>query len=391
MNSAPTPAPLRVGFVLHVMQVAGAEVLVAETIRRLKPRIEPVVLCLDAVGQLGDRMQAEGVPVVALGRRPGLDWRLARRMAGQINAHQIEVVHAHQYTPFFYAALARPFVRHRMHIMFTEHGRHYPDVVSWKRRMTNRFVLGRLADEIHGVCQFSADSLVRTDGFTARPVSVIRNGIDLSRYPPTPSADVRRRLGLRLDRRFVTCVARFHPVKDHAMLLRAFAQVAASVPDVDLLLAGDGPLRATLVAQAAALGIEGRVQFLGVRDDVPDLLRASDVFTLTSISEAASLTLLEAMACRLPVVVTAVGGNPEIVEHGRHGYLVPRGDDVAAAEAIRQLLEDPVRAAAMGAAGHQHVSDHYRLEDTIDAYYHRYAAAAATLRGSPVTTPSPTT
>ena len=173
------------------------------------------------------------------------------------------------------------------------------------------------------------------------------------------------------------------------MLLRAFARVAAAVPTADLLLAGDGPLRGALTAQAADLGIADRVRFLGVRHDIPELLRASNVFALTSISEAASLTLLEAMACRLPVVVTAVGGNPEIVEHDRQGYLVPRGDDAAAADAIVRLLRDPGRAAAMGDAGYDAVADHYRLQDTIDAYYARYAAAAARLRMNTATTASP--
>ena len=387
MNRGATD-PLRIGFVLHLMQVAGAEVLVAETIRRLRPRIDPVVLCLDGIGQLGERMRDEGVPVVALGRDPGLDLGVARRLAREIEARALEVVHAHQYTPFFYTALARPFVRHRLHVMFTEHGRHYPDAVSWKRRLANRVILGRAADEVHGVCQFSADSLATTDGFTARPVTVIRNGIDLSRYPATSRDEARRRLGLPPDRRFVTCVARFHPVKDHATLLRAFARVAAKVRNVELLLAGDGPLRDALTAQASDLAISTCVRFLGVRDDVPDLLRASDIFALTSISEAASLTLLEAMACRLPVVVTAVGGNPEIVEHDRHGLLVPRGDDRAAAAAIMKLLESPDSAAAMGDAGHHHVSQHYRLEDTIEAYYQRYATAAAVLRAPAADTPS---
>jgi glycosyltransferase involved in cell wall biosynthesis len=310
-------------------------------------------------------------------------------MAHEIHTRQLEVVHAHQYTPFFYTALARPFVRQRVHVMFTEHGRHYPDVVSWKRRWTNKVALGRLADEIHGVCQFSADSLAGTDGFSSSRITVIRNGIDLSRYPPTSRQAARQQLGLPNDGCFVSCVARFHPVKDHAMLLRAFARVAAATPNVELLLAGDGPLRSDLAGQAVDLGIAGRVRFLGVRDDVSMLLSASDVFALTSISEAASLTLLEAMACRLPVVVTAVGGNPEIVEHNRHGLLVPRGDDAAAAEAIQYLLDNPERATAMGEAGHQRVSESYRLTDTIDAYYQRYVLAAAALRGEAVATPSP--
>jgi glycosyltransferase involved in cell wall biosynthesis len=379
---------VRIGFVLHVMQVAGAEVLVAETIRRLGTRLDPVIFCLDDIGTLGEQLQRDGVPVIAFGRRPGLDLRVAKRLAREIRQRHVEVLHAHQYTPFFYTALSRLLTPGRVHVMFTEHGRHYPDIVSSKRRLANRLVFGRLADEIHGVCRFSADSLARVDGFR-QPIDVIANGIDLSRYSTISREQARQQLDLPQDRSFVACVARFHPVKDHAMLLRAFARVASAVPTADLLLAGDGPLRGALTAQAADLGIADRVRFLGIRHDVPQLLRAANVFALTSISEAASLTLLEAMACRLPVVVTAVGGNPEIVQHDRQGYLVPRGDDAAAADAIVRLLGDPNRAAAMGDAGYNTVAAHYRLEDTIDAYYARYAAAAARLRTHTATTESP--
>src|SRR5438034_8860360 len=119
------------------MQVAGAEMLVAEIIRRLGPRIDPVIVCLDGVGQLGERMLAEGVPVVSLDRAPGLDWRVARGLAHELDRRRVEVVHAHQYAPFFYTALARLRLRPRVHVMFTEHGRHYPDTVSAKRRLAN--------------------------------------------------------------------------------------------------------------------------------------------------------------------------------------------------------------------------------------------------------------
>ncbi|HVS37880.1 MAG TPA: glycosyltransferase, partial [Gemmataceae bacterium] len=185
-------------------------------------------------------------------------------------------------------------------------------------------------------------------------------------------AELRRQLGLDPYRRYVAMVARFHPVKDHAMLLHAFAKAAASRPDVDLLLVGDGPLRGELQALTARLGIGGRVRFLGVRSDVPDLLRAVDLFALTSVSEAASLTLLEAMASRLPVVVTAVGGNPEIVRHDVEGLLVPRGDAAAAAAALLRLLDDPTAAKAMGEAGRARVEERYQLSRTIEAYWRLY-------------------
>ena len=367
------PAPIRVAFVLHVMQVAGAEVLVAETIRRLRGQIDPVVFCLDAVGPLGEGLLAEGVPVLSFGRRPGRDWRVAWRMAKEIRAWRIEVVHAHQYTPFFYAALARLLCGTSPRVIFTEHGRHFPDLVSPQRRAANRLVFDRLADAVNAVCAFSARSVQRTDGFAGARIEVIENGIELERYDPAADRGaLRRQLGLDEARRYIANVARFHPIKDQAMLLRAFRGVADRRPDVDLLLVGDGPLRPDLERLTRELRLEVRVRFLGVRRDVPDILRAVDIFALTSICEAASLTLLEAMASGLPVVVTAVGGNPEIVRPGREGLLVPRGDAEATAAAFLRLLAEPAAAVAMGAAGRARVQERYQLGQTVSAYLRLY-------------------
>ncbi|MEZ5316507.1 MAG: glycosyltransferase, partial [Vicinamibacterales bacterium] len=211
-TAAERAAPVRVGFVLHVMQVAGAEVLVAETIRRLGARIEPVVLCLDAVGALGAIVQAEGVEVVAFDRQPGLDLGVARRMARVIRARRLQVLHAHQYTPFFYGAIAARLARVGTRVVFTEHGRHYPDVVSAKRRLVNRLVLRHLADRITSVSDFGARALADHDGFVGRPIEVIENGIDPERYEPAGDRDaLRARLGLAASRRYVAAIARFHP------------------------------------------------------------------------------------------------------------------------------------------------------------------------------------
>ena len=128
---------------------------------------------------------------------------------------------------------------------------------------------------------------------------------------------------------------------------------------------------------ARSLGIGDRVRFLGVRHDVPLILRAVDVFVLTSVSEAASITLLEAMASGVPAVVTAVGGNPEMIHHSVEGLLVPRGDPLATADAIALVLDDPEKAAEMGAAGARRAREHYQLSTTVENYYKLFCRLTA--------------
>ncbi len=364
---------MRVGFVLHVMQVAGAEVLVREVIRRLGARIVPTVFCLDAVGPIGEDLIRDGVEVLALGRRPGWDFKVAKRLAHEATARRIDVLHAHQYTPFFYAALAKPFIRPFPRLILTEHGRHYPDVVSPVRRAVNRLVLDNLADAVTACVGFSGRALRDVDGFRGNRIRVIDNGIDVDHYgPPADKAEQKRRLGFDPARRYVVHVARHHPVKDQATLLKGFALAVPHLPDVDLLMAGDGPLREELEGLSQALGVAGRVTFLGIRKDVPEVLKAADVFALTSVSEAASLTLLEAMATGLPSVVSDVGGNPDLIRRDVDGLLFPRADAAACGAAFRRLFTEPGLAETLGANARVRAHQRFRLDDTVERYAELY-------------------
>lgn len=370
------PAPprtdaMRIGFVMHKMQVAGAEVLVAELIRRLGDQVEPTVFCLDGVGQLGEQLIEEGVAVQTLGRCEGIDRALPGRLADAARERGVQLLHAHQYTPFFYAALAKRRLPGTK-LVFTEHGRHYPDVVSWKRRLANRAWLRRKADAVTACCGFAADAIVHNEGFRGGSVGVIPNGIDTTRFDALPNTDdrheLRRGLGLADELRYLVTPARFHPVKDHPTLLAAFAKAAARRPDARLLLLGDGPERRRMERLAQELGIADAVQFWGVRSDVDRVLAAADLFALSSVSEAASVTILEAMASEKPIVATGVGGTPELVRHGVDGLLTPRGDAAAMADSIVRLLDDPALAQQMGQSGRLRVLEYFRLDQAVDAY-----------------------
>jgi glycosyltransferase involved in cell wall biosynthesis len=361
---------LRIGFCLHSMNVAGAEVLVTQIIERLADRMEPTVFCLDSVGKLGEELQAKGVPVIAFGRKPGLDSGIASRFARELRERRIEVIHAHQYTPFFYSALARLRGARSTRILMTEHGRHYPDVVSAKRRWINRLVLSRLADHNTACCAFSAKALEQKDGF--RTVEVLYNGIDASAHPARKPFQqrqaIRDRLGLKPACIYITCIARFHPVKDHATLVRGFAILYREHPQTRLVLVGTGPDEASLRSLVGELGITHAVEFWGVRRDISDILQACDIFSLTSVSEAASLTLLEAMANGCPVAITDVGGNGEHITHGQHGMLSPRGDSAALGANFKQMVEDYPSAERMATAARDRVVKEFRLSAAVDRY-----------------------
>lgn len=366
---------IRVAFVVHQMYVAGAEVLVAQAIRELGSQIEPTVFCLDQVGPLGEQLQSEGVEVVDLKRNPhGVDFGLAKRMAETLNARKVQVIHAHQYTPFFYAALARLRGGWSSRLILTEHGRNYPDIVSWKRHWANRLLMHRFADRINACCEFSVDALVEKEGFPRNRIAVLRNGVELAKLDarPEPPSD----LPTRENRRILAMVARFNPIKNHPMLLRGFAGVAKERNDTDLWLIGDGETRSELEQLCEELGIRNRVHFLGVRSDVSAILPCVDAVALTSHLEAAPLVLLEAMAASRPVVATDVGGNPEMVRDCENGLLVPSDDPTALTQAFLKLLNQPELAVQMGQQGRKLVENEYQLHQTLGGYHQLYQELA---------------
>lgn len=378
MKSMPKE-PIRIGFCVHKMQVAGAEVLIERMIEHFGTAIEPSIFCLDAIGSIGEKLLSKGIPVTVLDRQPGIDWGLPKRFAKAIESQRLEILHTHQYTPFFYGALAKRQCRRvKPKVYFTEHGRHYPDRVRWKRKLVNQFFLSRYADAICACSQFSAEAVVKIDGFPH--CDVIWNGVPLDLFSMRGGAAereaLRRKLGLEIDRPMVACVARFHPVKDHATLLRAWAKVSVAHPSAVLLLLGEGAEKESLQALVRANGNENSVRFLGARSDVQDFLHCVDVFALTSLSEASPLTLLEAMACGCPAVVTEVGGNAEHVDQGVEAFMAKRGDADGVAQHLDRLLGDAGLRERMGLAGRARVERQFSLIECMDRYGEVYEKLA---------------
>lgn len=372
----PTPRPV-IAHILHRLDRAGAEVLAAGLARSLRDDYQSVFFCLDGLGPLAEELRGEGFVVASFDRRPGIDRSVAKRMRTAIAEHGVSLLHGHQYTPFFYASLARglsPGARRKLPLIFTEHGRHYPDHRSAKRVLANKLLLAR-HDAVTAVGGFVRQALIDNEGIAASRIEVIHNGIAPGTGPTADASErARTELGLDASAPVIMQVARFHSVKDHATAVRAFAAVHAAMPDARLVLVGDGPGRPGIEQSVAALGLTEAVVFTGVRADVRALLPGADVFLLSSLSEGISVTLLEAMDAGLPIVATAVGGNGEVVADGQTGLLAPRGDFAVLGRHLRALLTDRDRARAYGQAGRRRLLDRFSQQQMHAGYADAYQA-----------------
>jgi glycosyltransferase involved in cell wall biosynthesis len=346
----------------------GTERLVVELASRLHPRVPMAVCCLDEAGLWASALQERGIRVSVLGRQAGFRPGLGRRVAHAAAQHGATLIHAHHYSPFVYGAIARLW-RPSTRLLFTEHGRLSDAGPSPRRRAVNRLL--RLAPQ--GVFAVSADlkrHLV-AEGFPPQSVRVIYNGID----PVSDGLDadrnrIRQMLGVGDDVLTIGTVARLDPVKDLGTLIESVSHLIAE-RRVRLVIIGEGPDLTRLKHTAAARGVSNDVTFVGHRDDVRRWLTAFDVFANSSTSEGVSLTILEAMAAGLPVVATAVGGTPEVVDAST-GYLVPPRDPVALAAAIRSLAKDVPRRATLGRAGRQRVATSFTLDRMVEDYRKAY-------------------
>jgi glycosyltransferase involved in cell wall biosynthesis len=356
----------------------GTERLVIEICRRLAPTVESVVCCLDAPGEWANQVTSQGIPVHALGRAPGFRPSLGREIARLAARYHVDALHCHHYSPYVYGLVATLLER-GAGLVFTEHGRLSDQPPSRKRRRINP-LLERFRGEIFAVSGDLKRHMV-AEGFSDARISVVHNGIEIG--PPVQPEDrarARAALGLDASHFVVGSVGRLDPVKDFGSLIDAFAFASGRRPNWRLVLVGGGPEEEALRQAARARGVEPTVVFTRFRADARQLLPALDLFANSSIHEGLSLTILEAMACELPVVATRVGGTPEAVADAQTGLLVPPRAPQALADALLALAASPERRRALGCAGRLRAIQQFTIDRMLDSYltaYRRQARVSA--------------
>jgi glycosyltransferase involved in cell wall biosynthesis len=311
------------------------------------------------------------IPLWHLGKRPGFDPRMFSCLDRVLREVRPHVVHTHmsvlRYALPILLGRRMPVVLHTLHNMAEHETDAFGRALQW-------FAFRRAVLPV-ACSQEVAASVKRVYGVECK--AMVPNCIPVENYRRSLADRARWREKERLDRdaTLFTCVGRLEPQKNPRLLVQAFA--ALNNPRIHLIMLGEGSLREQLTAYIREHSLERCVHLLGKRNEVPECLAASDVFVLSSNWEGNPLAVMEAMAAGLPVVATAVGGVPELVESGHQGILVPPGDSAAFTNAMRTLLNDPEKRAAMGNAARVRATAAFNVERMARGYESIYRAALA--------------
>jgi glycosyltransferase involved in cell wall biosynthesis len=379
-------APLRIALMLETDGPGGAETVLlqlAEELRRRGHDVMPVGPA-SGCGWLGGEFRARGfTPRTYVLRRP-LDWACVTSLTALLRTHGSQVVHSHEFTMAVYGAAAARRAGAR-HVITMHGGRYYAE--AWRRRAALRWAMARSAATT-AVSGATAADLRRTVGVPDHAVRVVPNGIEM---PRGRRELLRRELGLGDEELLIVAIGNLYPVKGHAVLVRALGELEqqGGTPPWRLAIAGRGEEEAPLRSLADDAGIAPRVHLLGFRSDAPDILAAGDIFVMPSLSEGLPLALVEAMATGLPIVASDVGGIPEVVARDAEAVLVPSASPNALAAAIRSLLVDPVRRAALGAAAQRRAHRDFSVDTMGNAYEALYRGAPGVCSEPRPATPDP--
>jgi glycosyltransferase involved in cell wall biosynthesis len=357
--------PLRTLFVITSMPVGGAETLLVNMLDRFdSQRISAEVVCLKSPGPLGESISdRHTVHSGFLSKK--WDLRVLPRLTSVMRRRQIDaVVTIGAGDKMFWGRLAAKCAGVPV-ICSALHSTGWPDGVG---RM-NRW-LTPITDGFIAVADHHGTHLAKYENFPESRVHIIRNGIDCQRFVPSAQSRSELRAELRLpdDARLVGIVAALRPEKNHAMFVEVAAAVCQGDPKAHFVIVGDGPERESIRHAIELHGITDRVHLLGTRHDTPAIVAGLDLFLLCSHNEASPVSILEALACRVPVISTQVGSVAESVRDGETGFLVAPGDTMAMIQRSRQLLADTKLRSRLGENGRILVLQTGSLDSMVNGY-----------------------
>lgn len=360
------PSP-HIAYVIETLEVGGAERIVVDCARAMRRRGWAVdVVCLRSPGQLAEELTASGVQVHSMGKKGAVDLAMLRRLVRLLKRLAVDVVHTHLFTANTWGRLAARFGGAPV-VVATEHnldiwkGAVHRTVDRWLYRSTSRLVT--VSDDVAAFYR-------RSERLDEARMQTIHNGIDVD--DPGYTAEARREFHIHSSDPLFVCVGRLVEAKGHGDLLDAFAAAHRRRGDLRLLIVGDGPLADELHHRADLLGLHDSVIFTGTRTDCARLMAASDALTMASLREGLPMVILEASALGLPMIVTDVGGNREVVEDGFNGFLLPPRRPGAMTDAMLRIADDDELRRRLGHNARRRHHEAFSLTSMVDAHERLY-------------------
>jgi glycosyltransferase involved in cell wall biosynthesis len=361
---------------IHLMQVTfgmgigGMERVIMELCRYVDPsKYRVSICCISRRGPLADQMEAEGVPVhFCENQSKAGKYLRGFELARIFRDQKVDLLHTHHMPAFVDSTLGARLAGVPI-LINTDHCKQYPIERHWQILERSAAVF---ADTVVAVSQHTRSDLIRYQRMSPAKLRVIYNGIDVRFARRETPTELRRELGLAVGDVVVGTTARLESQKGLALLLDAAPYVLQQRPCTRFVIVGGGSQEDALLEQAKRLGIASRVIVTGYRTDAVDLAQLFDCFVQTSVFEGMPMALLEAMALAKPIVATAVGGVPEVVEDGVTGTLLHGRDPKLLSDAILQLLSDRDRRERLGKAGYDKYQRHFTSRAMVSKYEELY-------------------
>ena len=369
-----------VAHVIHRLGTGGMENGLVNLINHMPPeRYRHVIICLQGFTDFRNRIQRDDVAIVDVNQRDGHDLKAYYRLYKILKDCKPDILHTRNLSALesqMVGAAAR--IKGRVH---GEHGRDIYDLHGKSRKYNLlRKAIQPFVSQYIAVSQDLAGWLQATVGVPSRKITQIYNGVDSVKFHPRsgPRGPIGP-LGFATgDAILIGSVGRLAHVKDFPTLIRAFDRLRELWPEgrtrLRMVIVGEGTTRPECERLIAELGLGEQTWLAGDRSDIPELMRAMDLFVLPSLGEGISNTILEAMACGLPVIATDVGGNPELVAPGKTGTLVPVADHEKMAQALLAYVRDPARRAEEGRAARAEIEARFSMEAMVAGYLRVYDA-----------------